>query len=105
MSSMFCKQDYRCKNKDWCARDFNPKSDMPECFEPMTNGDRIRAMTDAQLAEFLAQVMDKCWNLGRRVVCGAEFDGECEQDCPMYECCNDQQHDNIEEWLSQEVQE
>lgn len=53
MSSMFCKQDYRCKNKDWCARDFNPKSDMPECFEPMTNGDRIRAMTDEELAELL----------------------------------------------------
>lgn len=97
MSSMFCKQDYRCKNKDWCARDFNPKSDMPECFEPMTNADRIRAMSDAQLAEFLALVMDKCWNAGWR--------GECDEDCPLYECCNDQSSDNVEEWLKQEVQD
>lgn len=57
----------------------------------MTNADRIRAMSDAQLAEFLARVTDKCWRAGQR--------GECDKDCPMYECCNEQVHDNIEEWL------
>lgn len=49
MSSMFCSQIYRCKNKDWCARDFNPKSENPKCFEPLTNADRIRAMWNEQL--------------------------------------------------------
>lgn len=97
MSSRFCKRASRCKNKDWCARDFNPKSDMPECFEPMTNGDRIRSMTDAQLAEFLALVMDKCWRAGRYE--------ECDEDCPLYECCYEQSSDNVEEWLKQEVQD
>lgn len=55
MSSMFCTKIYKCKNADWCARDFNPKSDEPECFEPLTNADRIRAMTDEELAKILAE--------------------------------------------------
>ena len=56
MSSMFCTKIYKCKNADWCARDFNPKSDEPECFEPLTNADRIRAMTDEELADFMLGV-------------------------------------------------
>lgn len=50
MSSMFCTKIYKCRNVDWCARDFNPKSDEPKCFEPLTNADRIRAMADGELA-------------------------------------------------------
>lgn len=53
MSSMFCTKIYQCKNADWCARDFNPKSDgAPKCFEPMTNADRIRQMSDEELARW-----------------------------------------------------
>ena len=56
MSSIFCTKIYKCKNADWCARDFNPKSDEPKCFEPLTNADRIRAMTDEELADWLVEV-------------------------------------------------
>ena len=34
----------------------------------MTNADKIRSMTDEQLAEFLADVMD-CWNCPRYTRC------------------------------------
>ena len=55
MSSMFCTKIYQCKNADWCARDFNPKSDgAPKCFEPMTNADKIRQMSDEELAKWIA---------------------------------------------------
>lgn len=94
-----------------CKFSKNGKYDMPclDCeFEPgktptmyepqvITHIDRIRAMSAANLAEFLAQIMDNCWNAGR---CG-----ECDEECPMYECCNDQSSDNVEEWLKQEVQD
>ena len=55
MSSMFCNQIYRCKNKNWCARDFNPKSDVPECFEPITNYDRLISKSPAELAKWIAR--------------------------------------------------
>lgn len=72
------------------------KMKFPNCFEStLTNEDRIKAMSTAQLAEFLAEIMDNCWNAGR---CG-----ECSEDCPMYKCCNDQFSANIDEWLKQEV--
>lgn len=51
MSSMFCTLAHKCKNKDWCADDFIPFPG--ECFEAMTNGDRIRSMSDEELAEIL----------------------------------------------------
>lgn len=81
MSSMFCTKIYKCKNVDWCARDFNPKSDEPKCFEPMTNADRIRAMDIDHLIEWFCR--------GRP--CGT---------CPYggkVEC-------GIREWLQQEAQ-
>lgn len=58
---MTCKQ---CKNYDECQFDaacndavFDPDCSAKHCtgFELMTNGDRIRAMTDEQLAELLEQ--------------------------------------------------
>lgn len=51
MSSAFCSESYRCKNKDWCAKDYRPELDGYECLEPMTNADRIRSMTDEELAK------------------------------------------------------
>lgn len=73
----------------------------------MTNGDRVRAMSDYDLAEFLSYVTNKCWGFGYRSALGKRFRGEekCDEACPMYKCCNDQKFDNIEEWLSQEVQD
>ena len=83
MSSMFCTKIYICKNKDWCARDFNPKSDKPKCFEPLTNADHIRAMTDEELAMIIS-----CQDYKQGDDC---FDASC------YNCTL--------EWLKQEVKE
>lgn len=53
MSSMFCEKIYQCRNADWCARDFNPKSDEPECFEQTTNYDRVIHKTPEELAVWM----------------------------------------------------
>lgn len=55
MSSAFCSESYRCKNKNWCAKDYRPELDNYECLEPMTNADRIRAMSDEELAKQLCK--------------------------------------------------
>ena len=57
MSSMFCKKVYTCKNNEWCARDFNPKSDDPECFEVLTNYDHIKEYSPEQLAGFMSALV------------------------------------------------
>lgn len=69
MSSMFCKKIYQCRNADWCARDFNPKSDCPECFEQITNYDRLISKTPEELAETYA---GGCPN-GDRLNCGKYY--------------------------------
>lgn len=56
MSSMFCTKIYNCKNADWCARDFNPKSEEPKCFEQLTHYDRVHAMNEEELAQWLCDV-------------------------------------------------
>lgn len=56
MSSMFCTKIYNCKNADWCARDFNPKSEEPKCFEQLTNYDRVHAMNEEEFAQWLCDV-------------------------------------------------
>jgi hypothetical protein len=53
---MFCKKIYQCKNSDWCARDFNPKSDNPECFEQKTHFDEIKAMSVEELARWISHI-------------------------------------------------
>lgn len=55
MSSAFCSKSYRCKNENWCAKDYNPEPYDYECFEPMTNADKIRQLTDEELADFIAR--------------------------------------------------
>lgn len=52
MASNKCDRVNRCKNSWWCAVDYNPAN--KDCFEAMTNADRIRAMTDKELAEWLS---------------------------------------------------
>ena len=51
----------------------------------MTNGDRIRAMTDEELAEFL---------------CGMMTADQCAQSCPARERCY-YGHNGMVEWLQQ----
>lgn len=62
-----------------------------------TNYDSFMDMKPYELADFLAQLMDCCFNSGR---CG-----ECDEDCPMYDCCNTCGVDNVEDWLMQEANE
>ena len=88
MSSMFCTKIYICKNADWCARDFNPKSDEPKCFEMLTNADRIRAMTDEELAMAIST------DFGGIPWC--KFIPECQD--TLCEVC-------VIKWLKQEVEE
>lgn len=59
---------------------------------PQTNADRIRAMTDEELADFLTAIMDCCGS------------GACGIFCPMWECCCDQPSDNVEDWLKSPVE-
>ena len=58
----------------------------------MTNADKIRAMTDEELCEFLHSVSRKCW------------DGTCLTGCPLRGGCGYDQH-WMEDWLKQEVSE
>ena len=59
-----CKHNYKplsCEPK--CNRMCDGKSD----FEPISNADRIRAMSDEELAEWLAGI-DHYWNDGECIV-------------------------------------
>ena len=56
----------------------------------MTNGDKIRQMTDEQLAEMLNIIVNHCNN------------DVCRKECPLYDCCA-ADIDWQERWLKQEV--
>ena len=58
----------------------------------MTNADKIRAMTDEELAEFLHGISKNC------------LDGVCLTDCPLLHCCA---HDQwwMTDWLKQEAED
>lgn len=96
----------------WGTKEIEPcfcEGDMSKCdfYENLrkaaapkiTNGYRLRAMSNYELAEFLTEIMDNCFALGH-------FNRyECNKNCPMYNCCNNQKFDNVEDWLGQEVKE
>lgn len=61
-----------------------------------TNANYIRSMSNHDLADWIAQVL---------TYHGAIFSHpthDCDKECPLYKCCNDQPSDNIEDWLNQE---
>ena len=64
-----------------------------ENFEPMTNADRIRNMTDEELAEFLSDITYYCRGRQDRYRC---------HECSLQKCgaCNEI---CIGEWLKSEV--
>lgn len=62
--------------------------------KPMTNGDVIRSMSDYDLADWIAKVLTYHGS-----VVADEYHVDCNTDCPLYKCCNDQPTDNIEGWL------
>lgn len=61
--------------------------------DPLTEYDRIVRKSPEELADWLAEVLFHCSNT------------ICDERCPMYKCCCDQQSDNIEDWLKQEAKE
>lgn len=77
-----------------CSRTGTPTSDAWRCdlFEPttQTNGDRIRRMSDYEMADWIADILNHCDN--------KTPEEECLESCPLYACCN-LPFDNIENWL------
>lgn len=63
-------------------------------FKPTTNADRIRAMTDAELAEWLERI---------RLCCTTEL---CGRSCPLSEICysNAEAPKETLDWLRQEAE-
>lgn len=70
------------------VKDYPPYLDYPKPRKPQTNADRIRAMSDEELAEYMGDVKTwgGCPNHGAR---------NCQEDC--YKCWLD--------WLRQEAQD
>jgi hypothetical protein len=61
---------------------------------PQTNADRIRAMSDEKLAEFLDTITGMCWDNGRREE--KLYCDECPMECPSGGCA---------EWLKQPAED
>ena len=80
-------------------------ADRCEYFEqkPQTNYDRIVSKTPEELADWIAEILTYHGGLYRRMF--SDLPWECDADCPLYKCCNDQPSDNIEDWLRQEAEE
>lgn len=64
--------------------------------KPMTNGDKIRSMSDYDLADWIADILNHCDN--------KKPEDECLDSCPLYTCCNDGP-DSIEDWLKLPAEE
>ena len=99
---MTCKQ---CRDKTKCEEDafihgatFDPYSSAKYCtgFEPITNADRIRAMSDEELEKIIAIIarFDTCINPGR----------DCEE-CPLLSLCENCLPMHELEWLQQPAEE
>ena len=55
MASKYCNKTKSCKNSCWCAadKDFGENC---EWYDQLTNGDRIRSMSESELAEGINRV-------------------------------------------------
>lgn len=67
-----------------------------------TNADRIRSMSDYDLADWIANILTCHGAMSSSKE--FDFDRYC-IDCPLNKCCNDQPSDNIEDWLKSPVEE
>ena len=84
-----CKEFEKCKDDAFInGAKFDPNESAKYCtgFEPITNADRIRAMSDEALVQFLTE---EKWNCDNYRVC---------RECPRYvgDCCLP-----LDEWLKQ----
>ena len=61
---------------------------------PQTNYDHIVSKTPEELAEWIAQILTYHTRASSN-----PYKDECDTNCPMYWCCNDQPYDNMEGWL------
>ncbi len=78
--------NYACKDCHNIAIGSHPI----ELDKPQTNGDRIRGMSDYDMADWIADILNHCDN--------KKPEDECLESCPLYACCN-LPFDNIEDWL------
>ena len=62
--------------------------------KPQTNGDSLRAMSDYELADWITQILTY-----HGALYNTKTEPECDLECPLYKCCNEQPTDNIESWL------
>ena len=80
---------------DWQGNEIEPPKADPV---PMTNGERIRYMSDYDMADWIANILSY-HSMFVRSLSRVGIDAECDSECPLYKCCNDQPIDNIEGWL------
>lgn len=94
---MKCDTCQQCRNNSYCREHSKIKElcilNGWKAFSPKTNYDLIVSKTPAELACWISEILMYCTNMvqmGKTV---------CSMNCPLYQCCNDQPTDNIEEWL------
>lgn len=75
------------------GKDYPPYLDYPKPYKPMTNGDRIRAMSDEELVVFLDKFSARCMECN-------EEEGVPE-DCPIYKAGHYCHPKDIMNWLKQ----
>ena len=84
---------------DYQGNEIEPPAEPPV----VTNSDRIRAMSDYDLADWIAQILSYHGYYSIKSL--TLDDNDCPHECPLYRWCNDQPSDNIEDWLKAEVDE
>lgn len=93
----------KCRNcrhlyKDWCAHKLDsPDPDLDrECKDYMqaTHADRIRSMSDEELAEFLED-LDSCYSYCPQGTARSPYTLDCSQTCEKY----------LLSWLQQPAEE
>ena len=68
----------------------------PTCNNVATNADRIRGMSDEDLAKWMANIL-RCH--GKLYANRDAY--ECPSKCPLWNCCNDQSSESMEVWLKE----
>ena len=85
---MNCKT---CKSRcAWAGQEASGHGKCLVGYTPITNGDKIRSMSDYDLADWIADILNHCDN--------KKPEDECLDSCPLYPCCN-LPFGSIEGWL------
>lgn len=110
-----CKNCNNLRNVNWCEWLVNPDPERArDCqyFQQKTNGDRIRAMNDEELAEFIRKMVDGsnsheigCYEC---IYYGTHHSDISNKGTPLYECegCSGEGIGlDIHKWLQRPAQE